>query len=140
MLMGANDGGINEQLLKVGITGKRARHAFPDACVSPTREADVGAMPIAEFRRQVTLRYAGSHDPKDRLDEKTIVFRGAARIAGFALVAVCCARFYQSACGPARSIEKLCIACVKRWRCFQFLNQQKVRPSRLSNFLILSTN
>lgn len=83
MLMGANDGGVNEQLLKICITGEGAGHAFPNTGIPPTREADVGAMPVAEFGRQVAPRYAGTHDPENRLDEKTIVFRGATRIAGF---------------------------------------------------------
>jgi len=83
MLMGTNDSGVNEQLLKVCITRECAGHAFPDTRISPTRETDEGAMPVAKLGRQVAPRYSGAHDPKNRLDEKSIVFRGAARIAGF---------------------------------------------------------
>jgi len=83
MLMGANDGGVNEQLLEVCIAREGAGHAFPNAGISPTRETNVGAMPVAELGRQIAPRYAGAHDPKNSLDEKTIIFRGAARITGF---------------------------------------------------------
>ena len=45
MLMGANDGGVDEQLLHVGITTQHVGHAFPDAAVALAGEANVGAVP-----------------------------------------------------------------------------------------------
>ena len=84
MLVGPHDGRVNEQLFHVGIGAQYVGHALPDAAVAPAGEANVRAMPVAQFARQVSPRTAGAQYPENRLDEKTVVFRRAARIAGLA--------------------------------------------------------
>ena len=84
MLVGPHDGRVDEQVFHVGICAQYVGHALPDAAVAPAGEANVCAMPVAQFARQVSPRTASAQYPENRLDEKTVVFRRAARIAGFA--------------------------------------------------------
>jgi len=84
MLVGTNDGGIDEQLFHVGIATQHVGHALPDAAVTPTGEANICAMPVAQFARQISPRTACAQNPENRLDEETVVSRRTAWIAGLA--------------------------------------------------------
>jgi hypothetical protein len=48
VLMGANDRGVDDQILEVRIIGHRLEDAPPDALVAPSAEAAEDAVPIAE--------------------------------------------------------------------------------------------
>jgi len=84
MLVGSDNGGVDKQLFKVSVSRKFAGHAFPDARVTPSREAHVCAVPIAKFSGKIPSRNPRTHDPKYRLDEKSIVLGRTARISCFA--------------------------------------------------------
>ena len=84
MLMGTNNSGIDEQLFHVGIATQFIGHALPDAAVTPTGKANVGAVPVAELTRQIPPGAAGTQHPKNRFDEEAVIFGSAARITGLA--------------------------------------------------------
>jgi hypothetical protein len=71
--------GGNERLFEVCVTRKCASHTLPNARISPTREVNVGAMLVGlpSSRGMVAPQYSIAHDSKNRLDETSIVFRGA---------------------------------------------------------------
>src|SRR5690606_12202284 len=83
VLMGADDGGIDNQGLKVRVVGHRREDAPPDTLMAPTAEAAEDAVPVAEQLGQVAPGRARPHDPQPSLDEHAVV---AARRAARALV------------------------------------------------------
>ena len=84
MLMGAHNGGIEKQLLQVGVAAQALGHALPDTVLTPAGEAHIRPVPMPEFLGQVAPWAAGTHDPQDGLDEAPIVPCSAARIAHLA--------------------------------------------------------
>lgn len=80
MLVGANKGGVEEQMLQVGITVHCCCHPLPDARLAPARETHLRAVPVPKPGRQVTPGTAGAHDPKHGFDEPPIVPSRATRI------------------------------------------------------------
>src|SRR4051812_27827825 len=53
-VMGADDGGINDQVFTVRIVRHRGEHAPPDALPAPAAETAEDTVPLAEHFRQVT--------------------------------------------------------------------------------------
>lgn len=82
--MGANDRGIDEQMLHVGLAAQGMGHAFPDPAVAPAREPHIRPVPVPKLHRKITPWAAGAHDPEHRLDEAPVVLGRAARVAGLA--------------------------------------------------------
>lgn len=50
MLVGFDDGAVNESLLEVGITGKFGKYCVPDAFLRSSAKPLVHGVPFAEFR------------------------------------------------------------------------------------------
>lgn len=73
MLVGADDGGVDDQVFEVRIICERFEHAQPDPLGTPPAEASKDAVPLAERFRQITPRRTGSHDPQHALDEHAVV-------------------------------------------------------------------
>ena len=66
MLVGTNDGGIDEQLFHIGIATQHVSHALPDAAVAPAGKANVRAVPVAAIRAAglaMGCRCAESREP-----------------------------------------------------------------------------
>ena|SRR5579863_713050 len=71
--MGADDGGVDDQVFKVRIIRQGFEHAQPDSFGTPTAEAPEHAIPFAERLRQITPRRTGPYDPQDALDKHAVV-------------------------------------------------------------------
>ena len=84
MLVGSNDGGVDEDLAKASFSAKRRKHPMPHTGARPARKALVRAVPRAELKRQVTPRTAGAGNPQHRLDELAVVRPAAPRVANLA--------------------------------------------------------
>lgn len=79
MLVGADDGGIDDQIFEVGIIGQTGEHPLPSAFCTPSAETAESAVPIAEFRGQIAPRRARANDPEHRFNKHPVVAaRGAA--------------------------------------------------------------
>lgn len=78
MLMGSNDGGIDDQIFEVRIIGHRLEHPIPDALDAPPAEAPEHAIPVAKHLRKITPWRARAHDPKHALHEHPVVAPGGA--------------------------------------------------------------
>ena len=78
--MGANDRGIDNQVLEVRIVRHRLENPLPDAFWAPAVEAAEHTVPVAERLWQIAPWRARPHDPKPCLDKQSIVSpRRAAR-------------------------------------------------------------
>lgn len=84
MLVGANNGGVDEQMFHIGVAAQGIGHALPDTGFAPVREPHIRTMPVSQFCRQIAPRAAGAHAPQYGLDEPPVVFGRAAGIAGLA--------------------------------------------------------
>jgi hypothetical protein len=73
MLVGAHDGGVDDQVFEVGIFHERIEDAFPSAFLGPAAEALENTVPVAERRRQIAPRCARPREPEHSIDEETIV-------------------------------------------------------------------
>jgi hypothetical protein len=73
--------GINHEPLVVHIGDQLLQEFFPNTGISPTAKAPVCVAPASVFGRQVAPRSARAQDPKDGIDELSIVFAYAAPIA-----------------------------------------------------------
>lgn len=51
MLVGSDDGGIDKDLLKVGIGSKGGEQVLPNASIGPAGKAFVGGVPVPELGR-----------------------------------------------------------------------------------------
>src|SRR5690349_13551244 len=78
MLVGANDGGIDDQVLEIRIVGHGLEDAPPNTLLAPPAEAPEHAVPVAEHLRQITPGRARSNDPKHALDKHPVVATGRA--------------------------------------------------------------
>jgi hypothetical protein len=78
MLMGSDDGGIDDQIFEVRIIGHRLEYPIPDAFDAPPAEAPEHAVPIAKRLRKITPRRAGTHDPEHAFHEHPVVAPGGA--------------------------------------------------------------
>ena len=73
MLVGTNDGRVDEQMLQIGFAAQSRRKPFPDTLLAPAREANEGPVPMPQFLREIAPRTARAHDPQHRFDETPIV-------------------------------------------------------------------
>lgn len=73
MLMGAHDGGIEDQILEIRIIGYRHEHAVPDALGAPAAEAPKCAVPVAEILRQVAPWRPSANDPQHGFDKHPVI-------------------------------------------------------------------
>ena len=73
MLVGANDGRVDEALLEIGISAQRFGDTVPYPVCFPTGEADLHRMPIAKLGRQVSLRIANTRHIWHRFDEQPVI-------------------------------------------------------------------
>jgi len=65
MLVGFDDGAVNEGLLEIGILGEFGKHLMPDAFLRPSAKPLVHGVPFAKLRRKVAPWRAASGDPQD---------------------------------------------------------------------------
>lgn len=80
--MGADNGGIDDQILKVWIIRESLEDGMPDTLTAPSAKAAESAVPGAEELRQVAPRCAGAHNPKDGFQKEAIVSPGGAAAVG----------------------------------------------------------
>ena len=82
MLVGAHDGGVDDQVLKIRIGGHRLEHPAPDTLLAPSAEAAEDAVPVAERTGKVTPRRTGPDDPQHTFHEHPVVAPGRALLIG----------------------------------------------------------
>jgi hypothetical protein len=73
VLVSADDGAVDNQVLEVTIIRHRLEETPPDAFLAPAAETTKDAVPITEYVRQITLGRARSHDPQYGFNEHAIV-------------------------------------------------------------------
>jgi hypothetical protein len=83
MLVGADRGAIEHDVLEIAVLADRFEHPIPNAFGSPTRKARKCAMPIAQFWRQITPRRTGSANPQNRLYKQTVIAGCHAAVSHF---------------------------------------------------------
>lgn len=81
MLVGTDNGRVNEQMFHVGITAQSGCHTFPNTFLPPTGEADKRAVPMAYFFGQITLRATSMHDPENGFDETPVILGSSVWVA-----------------------------------------------------------
>src|SRR3978361_679397 len=79
-----DDCGVDHGVFHVRIVGDGVEQPLPDIRLHPVAEAREYAVPVAQRRRQITPRAAGSGDPQYRLDKLSVVLAAAAGIARLA--------------------------------------------------------
>jgi hypothetical protein len=84
LLVRADQGGVEHQILILAILGENLEDALPGAVLGPACEAGMHALPLAVSRRQVMPMRAGTQHPKNGVDEQAII---ASRPAGIAHLA-----------------------------------------------------
>src|SRR5579883_3034420 len=67
MLMGSDNGGIDDQIFEVRIIGDRLKDPITDALDAPTSKAPQHTVPVAKRFRKIGPRGAPTHDPKHAL-------------------------------------------------------------------------
>jgi hypothetical protein len=78
MLMGADDRGVDHQVLSVRVAGQVIQYTIENAALAPSAEALVRAFPRTKMRRQIAPGNARPIAIENRVDEKPIVWRRAA--------------------------------------------------------------
>ena len=76
MLVGSDNGGVDDQILEVRILGHRLEDPPPDTLDAPSTEAPEYAVPIPERFRKITPGRACPHDPQYALDKHPVVTAG----------------------------------------------------------------
>src|SRR6185312_16788269 len=76
VLMGADDGAVDDQILEVGIVRHCLEDASPHALATPAAEPAEHAVPFAEGLRKIAPRRAGAHDPQHTLDKHAVIAPG----------------------------------------------------------------
>jgi hypothetical protein len=69
---------INHKPFEIRLINQSLKQPLPYATVAPANEPSMGVAPAAEVRRQIPPRRAGTHDPKNCIDEAPIVMSYAA--------------------------------------------------------------
>lgn len=115
MLVGSNDGGVDEDLAKSALSRQRGEDSMPDAGARLARKALVRAIPRAELWWQVTPGTACASNPQHRLDEHAVVFPAAPGIANLArqkvldsLPLCICKLLPHRASNPSNGLEPYC--------------------------------
>ena len=83
MLVGAHDGGVDDQVFEVRAFHQRIEDAFPNALLGPAAEALENAVPMAKRWWQITPRRTRTRDPQHSVDKQTIVLAMPALVAFF---------------------------------------------------------
>ncbi len=83
MLMGSNDGAVNDEPFQVGVL-ERLKNPLPDPLLRPAVEPPPHAVPQSEPLGQVPPRSARLANPKDSIDEEAVVLGGDTRVASLA--------------------------------------------------------
>jgi len=84
LLVGADQGGIEHQILVVGIAGERGEDLLPDAGLGPAREALVDGLVLAVSLRNVLPTRAGPQNPQNTVHKPTVIAACPAGITGLA--------------------------------------------------------
>src|SRR5258705_1558470 len=82
MLMGSDDGGIDDQIFEVRIIGHHPKDALPNTLEAPSTEAPEYAVPVPEHFREVSPRRPGPHDPQYAFNEHPVVSAGRPLLVG----------------------------------------------------------
>ena len=81
MLMGANDGRVQEDLLEIRILGQCREHLSPHARVRPSRKTSEYRVPETELLGQIPPWTPRPGNPQDGLDEATVILSTAAPVS-----------------------------------------------------------
>ena len=73
MLVGAYDGGVDDQIFKVRTFYQRIEDTFPNALLGPAAKALENTVPVAKQWRQIAPGCTRTRDPEHRIDKQTIV-------------------------------------------------------------------
>jgi hypothetical protein len=83
MLMGANDGAVDEHLFEICVLRQLGEDAMPDTTPRPASKSLIDTIPRPEWAWQVTPRTTRASNPQNRFNELSIIGRRAPRVAGF---------------------------------------------------------
>ena len=89
MLVGANDGAVDEHFLEIRVLRQLREESMPNTSARPACEALIGTIPRTKLGRQVSPRATRTSNPQHRLNEPSIVRRCASRISGLARQQCC---------------------------------------------------
>src|SRR3984893_1581965 len=78
VLVGSDDGGVDDQKFEVRIIGHRLEDPPPNTLEAPTTEAPEHAVPIPKRFRQITPGRARTHEPKPAFHEHPVIAPGRA--------------------------------------------------------------
>src|ERR1700721_4418960 len=81
MLVGAHDGGVDDQVFEVRAFHQRIEDACPNALRGPAAESLENAVPMAKRWWQITPRRTRTRDPQHSVDKQTIVLAMPALVA-----------------------------------------------------------
>ena len=73
MLVGTDDGRVNEQFFEVGIALQRFGDTMPNAVPFPTRKTDIHRMPVAQFLRQISPRRSRSREVQNGFNKLPVI-------------------------------------------------------------------
>lgn len=82
--MGANQSGVEHEILVLAIGGQNLEDPLPYAGLGPAREAGMDGLPLAVSFRQIVPVGTRAQNPQNAVDEQTVILAAAAGIAGFA--------------------------------------------------------
>jgi len=80
MLMRTHDGTVHKDVFKVWVVTHGSEKTLENAIPTPTIEADIDAVPLAELSGQCPPMCSGSSQPKDSFHEQTVIPTGSAGI------------------------------------------------------------
>lgn len=81
MLMGTNDGRVQEDLLEIRILGQRREYPRPYARVGPSGKTPKYRVPQTELLGQIPPWTPRLGNPQDGLDEATVILSTAAPVS-----------------------------------------------------------
>src|SRR5215831_14042960 len=79
--MSAHDGGVDHHVFVVVITRQQLENTLENAALRPPTEALVDDLPIAKALREIAPRDTSSKSEENRLDEQSVIRRGASHMA-----------------------------------------------------------
>jgi len=81
LLMGADDGAVDHQILVVAVGGERVEHPLPYAGMAPPAETPMDALPPTVALRQVAPMCTWAQNPQTSVHEQSVIRSRSARIA-----------------------------------------------------------
>src|SRR5207253_2964677 len=81
VLVHANNRGIDDRELVVGLCSESVEDPLPDATLGPTQEPGVHRLPLRVMLRKITPRRTASQHPQDRVDHLPVRSRAATSAA-----------------------------------------------------------